>query len=197
MVLANIRGGSEYGPDWHRAALKGKRHKAYEDFAAVAKDLVEHDVTTVRQLGIKGGSNGGLLVGNMVTTYPELFSAAVCQVPLLDMKRYPHLLAGASWMAEYGDPDTDDWDFLQHYSPYHSLDSDIDYPEVLFTTTTRDDRVHPGHARKMMAKMEQMGKPVLYFENTEGGHGSGADARQQAQVEALEWRFLQTRLMRN
>ncbi|MGJ8525831.1 Serine protease [Halomonadaceae bacterium LMG 33818] len=197
MVLANIRGGSEYGPDWHRAALKEKRHKAYEDFAAVAKDLVEHDVTTVRQLGIKGGSNGGLLVGNMVTTYPELFSAAVCQVPLLDMKRYPHLLAGASWMAEYGDPDTDDWDFLQHYSPYHSLDSDIDYPEVLFTTTTRDDRVHPGHARKMMAKMEQMGKPVLYFENTEGGHGSGADARQQAQVEALEWRFLQTRLMRN
>lgn len=197
MVLANIRGGGEYGPDWHRAALKGKRHKAYEDFAAVAKDLVDRGITTVKQLGIEGGSNGGLLVGNMVTTYPELFSAAVCQVPLLDMKRYPHLLAGASWIAEYGDPDTDDWEFLQHYSPYHALNSDVGYPEVLFTTTTRDDRVHPGHARKMMAKMEQMGEPVLYFENTEGGHGSGADARQQAQVEALEWRFLQTRLMQN
>lgn len=195
-VVANIRGGGEYGPRWHRAALKGERHKAFEDFAAVAQDLVATGITTPEKLGIQGGSNGGLLVGNMVTRYPDHFAAAVCEVPLLDMQRYHQLLAGASWMAEYGDPDGDDWDnFLKDYSPYHNLREGVDYPAVLFTTSTRDDRVHPGHARKMMAKMAAMGAgDVHYFENTEGGHGGAADNAQRARLSALAWRFLWEKL---
>jgi len=190
-AVANIRGGGEYGPRWHRAALKGKRHRAFEDFAAVAEDLVATGITTPERLGIQGGSNGGLLVGNMITRYPDHFAAAVCEVPLLDMRRYHQLLAGASWMAEYGDPDSDDWeDFLKDYSPYHNLRDDVDYPAVLFTTSTRDDRVHPGHARKMMARMEAMGCDVHYYENTEGGHGGAADNAQRARLGALAWRFL-------
>lgn len=195
-VVANIRGGGEYGPRWHRAALKGERHKAFEDFAAVAEDLFATGITTPRQLGIQGGSNGGLLVGNMITRYPDHFAAAVCEVPLLDMQRYHQLLAGASWMAEYGDPDSDDWEaFLKDYSPYHNLHEGVDYPAVLFTTSTRDDRVHPGHARKMMAKMEAMNAgEVYYYENTEGGHGGAADNAQRAKLSALAWRFLWDRL---
>ncbi|WP_106418926.1 prolyl oligopeptidase family serine peptidase [Salinicola tamaricis] len=195
-AVANIRGGGEYGPRWHRAALKADRHKAFEDFAAVAADLVASGVTTPRQLGIQGGSNGGLLVGNMITRYPDHFAAAVCEVPLLDMQRYHQLLAGASWMAEYGDPDSDDWErFLKDYSPYHNLREGVDYPAVLFTTSTRDDRVHPGHARKMMAKMEAMkAGDVHYYENTEGGHGGAADNAQRARLGALAWRFLWQRL---
>jgi prolyl oligopeptidase len=195
-VVANIRGGGEYGPRWHRAALQGERHKAFEDFAAVAEDLVATGITTPRQLGIQGGSNGGLLVGNMITRYPDHFAAAVCEVPLLDMQRYHQLLAGASWMAEYGDPDSDDWEaFLKDYSPYHNLHEGVDYPAVLFTTSTRDDRVHPGHARKMMAKMEAMNAgEVYYYENTEGGHGGAADNAQRAKLSALAWRFLWDRL---
>ncbi|WP_110654477.1 prolyl oligopeptidase family serine peptidase [Salinicola halimionae] len=195
-VVANIRGGGEYGPRWHRAALKGERHKAFEDFAAVAEDLVAAGITTPQRLGIQGGSNGGLLVGNMITRYPAHFAAAVCEVPLLDMQRYHQLLAGASWMAEYGDPDSDDWEhFLKDYSPYHNLREGVDYPSVLFTTSTRDDRVHPGHARKMMARMEAMkAGDVYYFENTEGGHGGAADNAQRAKLSALAWRFLWDRL---
>ncbi|WFF41085.1 S9 family peptidase [Salinicola endophyticus] len=195
-AVANIRGGGEYGPRWHRAALKADRHKAFEDFAAVAADLVASGVTTPRQLGIQGGSNGGLLVGNMITRYPDHFAAAVCEVPLLDMRRYHQLLAGASWMAEYGDPDSDDWErFLKDYSPYHNLRGGVDYPAVLFTTSTRDDRVHPGHARKMMAKMEAMNVgDIHYYENTEGGHGGAADSAQRARLSALAWRFLWQRL---
>ncbi|OLO08896.1 S9 family peptidase [Salinicola sp. MH3R3-1] len=195
-VVANIRGGGEYGPRWHRAALKGERHKAFEDFAAVAEDLVATGITTPQRLGIQGGSNGGLLVGNMITRYPDHFAAAVCEVPLLDMQRYHQLLAGASWMAEYGDPDSADWEaFLKDYSPYHNLREDVDYPSVLFTTSTRDDRVHPGHARKMMAKMEAMNAgEVHYYENTEGGHGGAADNAQRAKLSALAWRFLWDRL---
>ncbi|HUH91399.1 MAG TPA: prolyl oligopeptidase family serine peptidase, partial [Lysobacter sp.] len=169
-VVANIRGGGEYGPRWHQAALKSKRHKAYEDFAAVAEDLVARKITSARHLGIQGGSNGGLLMGNMLTQYPELFGAIVVQVPLLDMQRYHKLLAGASWMAEYGDPDkADEWAFIQTFSPYHLFDPNKSYPPTLFTTSTRDDRVHPGHARKMMAKMLEAGKDVRYYENIEGG----------------------------
>ncbi|MGM8851179.1 prolyl oligopeptidase family serine peptidase [Salinicola halophyticus] len=195
-VVANIRGGGEYGPRWHRAALKGERHKAFEDFAAVAEDLVATGITTPQRLGIQGGSNGGLLVGNMITRYPDHFAAAVCEVPLLDMQRYHQLLAGASWMAEYGDPDSADWEaFLKDYSPYHNLREGVDYPSVLFTTSTRDDRVHPGHARKMMAKMEAMNAgDVYYYENTEGGHGGAADNAQRAKLSALAWRFLWDRL---
>ncbi|HUP79916.1 MAG TPA: prolyl oligopeptidase family serine peptidase, partial [Pirellula sp.] len=180
-VVANIRGGGEYGPRWHQAALKENRLRCYEDFAAVAQDLYARKVTQPNKLGIQGGSNGGLLVGNMVTLYPGLFKAAVCQVPLLDMQRYNKLLAGASWMAEYGNPDDPkQWEFIRLFSPYHNVKSRAKYANVLFTTSTRDDRVHPGHARKMMAKMEEQGHSVMYYENIEGGHGGAANNRQSA-----------------
>jgi prolyl oligopeptidase len=190
-VVANIRGGGEFGPRWHQAALKAKRHKAYEDFIAVAEDLIKRKVTSPRHLGIRGGSNGGLLMGNMLTMRPDLFGAIVCQVPLLDMKRYHKLLAGASWMAEYGDPDKpEEWKFLRTFSPYHNVKKEVKYPRTLFMTSTRDDRVHPGHARKMVAKMKAMGHDVLYYENIEGGHGGAADNQQRAYMYALAFTFL-------
>jgi prolyl oligopeptidase len=197
-VVANIRGGGEFGPQWHQAALKANRHKAYEDFAAVARDLFRQRVTRPERLGIQGGSNGGLLVGNMLTRYPQLFGAVVCQVPLLDMLRYHKLLAGASWMAEYGDPDDPaETAFVRAISPYQNVRSNVEYPPVLFTTSTRDDRVHPGHARKMTARMLEQGHDVLYYENIEGGHGGAADNRQQAYMQALAYTFLKQRLMRD
>lgn len=194
-VLANIRGGGEYGPRWHQAALREKRHRAYEDFAAVGLDLIDRGVTTSAQLGAQGGSNGGLLMGNMLTGYPELFGAIVCQVPLLDMHRYSHLLAGASWVAEYGDPDVpEDWEFLRTFSPYHRVAEGVSYPPVLLTTSTRDDRVHPGHARKMAALLQDVGADVTYFENIEGGHGGAATNAQAAMMQALAYEFLWQRL---
>lgn len=194
-VMGNIRGGGEYGPRWHQAALKKNRLRAYEDFAAIAEDLVARKVTSKEHLGIQGGSNGGLLVGNMVALYPNLFSAAVCQVPLLDMKRYHKLLAGASWMAEYGDPDSPgEWEFIKTYSPYQNISKSTKYPAVLFMTSTRDDRVHPGHARKMMALMEQQGHDVSYYENIEGGHGGSANNRQAAFMQAIAYSYLKERL---
>ena len=193
-VVANIRGGGEYGPRWHQAALKANRNKAYEDFAAVAEDLIARKVTQPKRLGMQGGSNGGLLMGNMTVMYPQLFGAVVCQVPLLDMKRYHKLLAGASWMAEYGNPDTDDWNFLKAYSPYQNVRADGKYPPVLFTTSTRDDRVHPGHARKMMARMAEQGHDVRYYENIEGGHGGAANNEQAAFMQALAYTFLKQQL---
>ena len=194
-VLANIRGGGEYGPGWHQAALREHRHRAYEDFAAVARDLVARGVTTPEHLAVQGGSNGGLLTGNMLTQYPELLGAVVVQVPLLDMKRYPHLLAGASWMDEYGDPDDpEQWEAIRTFSPYHLLDADRPYPPVLLTTSTRDDRVHPGHARKTAAWLLATGKDVTYYENVEGGHGGAADNAQAAFMAALAYRFCWERL---
>jgi prolyl oligopeptidase len=190
-VVANIRGGGEFGPRWHQAALKANRNKCYEDFAAVAQDLIAERITSKAKLGIQGGSNGGLLMGNMTVMYPELFGAVVCQVPLLDMQRYHLLLAGASWMGEYGNPDEpSEWAFLQRYSPYHNVKADGKYPKVLFTTSTRDDRVHPGHARKMMARMLEQKHDVLYYENIEGGHGGAADNKQAAFMGALAFTFL-------
>ncbi|MCR9248088.1 MAG: prolyl oligopeptidase family serine peptidase [bacterium] len=190
-AVANIRGGGEFGPQWHQAALKEKRHKAYEDFAAVAEDLIARKITAPKHLGIQGGSNGGLLVGNMLTMYPELFGAVVCQVPLLDMLRYHKLLAGASWIGEYGNPDVpEEAEFLLRYSPYHTVKADRKYPRVLFTTSTRDDRVHPGHARKMMARMMEQGHAALYYENIEGGHGGAADNKQAAFMTSLAYTFL-------
>ncbi|MET0995202.1 MAG: prolyl oligopeptidase family serine peptidase [Mycobacterium sp.] len=190
-VLANIRGGGEYGPSWHTQAMRENRHKVDEDFAAVARDLVERGITTVAQLGAQGGSNGGLLMGIMLTKYPELFGALVCQVPLLDMKRFHLLLAGASWVAEYGDPDNpDDWEFISKYSPYQNISADASYPELLMTTSTRDDRVHPGHARKMTAALEAAGHRVRYYENIEGGHAGAADNAQTAFKSALAYSFL-------
>ena len=189
-VLANIRGGGEYGPRWHQAALKENRHRAYEDFSSVAKDLVERGVTDRDHLAVRGGSNGGLLTGNMVTQYPELFGAVIIQVPLLDMKRYSHLLAGHSWMAEYGDPDTEDWEYVRTFSPYHLLREDVQYPPTFVLTSTRDDRVHPGHARKFTAAMESLGADVRYWENIEGGHGGAATNEQAARMNALLYTFL-------
>lgn len=194
-VIANIRGGGEYGPSWHQAALKANRHRAFEDFAAVAEDLFARKVTSPRRLGIQGGSNGGLLVGNMLTLYPTLCEAVVCQVPLLDMKSYNKLLAGASWMAEYGNPDLpEEWAFIRTFSPYHNVRADESYPALLLTTSTRDDRVHPGHARKMAALMEAQGHRVLYYENIEGGHGGAANNEQSALMRALAFAFLKSRL---
>lgn len=190
-VLANIRGGGEYGPDWHTQAMRSGRHLVAEDFAAVATDLVDRGITTVEQLGAVGGSNGGLLMGIMLTSYPQLFGALVCQVPLLDMRRYHLLLAGASWVAEYGDPDDpDEWEFISKYSPYQNISADAGYPPVLITTSTRDDRVHPGHARKMTAALQAAGHRVWYYENIEGGHGGAADNAQAAFKSALSFSFL-------
>ncbi|MDQ3988194.1 MAG: prolyl oligopeptidase family serine peptidase [Actinomycetota bacterium] len=190
-VLANIRGGGEYGPRWHSAALKRHRHLVYEDFAAVARDLVTRGLTTPPRLGAQGGSNGGLLMGVMLTRYPELFGAIVAGAPLLDMLRYHQLLAGASWTAEYGDPDDPaEREYLLRFSPYHQLLPDRRYPPTLVTTSTRDDRVHPGHARKLVARMREYGLPVTYYENIEGGHGGAANNEQAAFMSALAYEFL-------
>jgi len=194
-ALANIRGGGEFGPRWHQAALKEKRQTAFDDFAAVAEDLINHKITSPRHLGIQGGSNGGLLMGATFTQRPELFHAVICQVPLLDMLRYHKLLAGASWMAEYGDPDDPTMrPVIQRYSPFQNLRASKSYPRVFFVTSTKDDRVHPGHARKMAARMQDLRKPFLYFENIEGGHGASANLQQHAERYALEYSYLWAQL---
>jgi prolyl oligopeptidase len=191
-VIANIRGGGEFGPRWHQAALRENRQKAFDDFIAVGEDLIQRKITSSARLGIVGGSNGGLLVGNMLVQRPDLFGAIVCAVPLLDMLRYHELLAGASWMAEYGDPRKDeDRAFLLRYSPYHQMRADADYPPTFFFTSTRDDRVHPGHARKMVARLQAQGhEGMLYFENVEGGHGGAATNKQRARMWAQAYTFL-------
>ena len=194
-IVANIRGGGEFGPAWHRAALREKRHKAFEDFIAVAEDLIARGITTKQKLGIQGGSNGGLLMGNMYTQRPDLFGAVVCQVPLLDMKRFHLLLAGASWMAEYGDPDNpEDWAYLQNFSPYHNVQAKTTYPPLLITTSTRDDRVHPGHARKMVARLQELGKDITYYENMVGGHAGATDNSQRAFLLTLIYEYLWQKL---
>lgn len=190
-VLANIRGGGEFGPKWHRAALKENRQRTYDDFISVSEDLIQQKITSHKHLGIMGGSNGGLLVGVAFTQRPDLYNAVVCSAPLLDMKRYNKLLAGASWMAEYGDPDIpEEWAYIKNYSPFHNVFASTKYPKVLFTTTTCDDRVHPGHARKMAAKMEDQGHEFFYFENTEGGHGAGVTNEQRAFMISLKFTYL-------
>lgn len=194
-ALANIRGGGEYGPTWHQAALVKHRQRAYDDFAAIAEDLIARKVTSAPKLGILGGSNGGLLMGVMLTQRPELFGAIVCLVPLLDMKRYHLLLAGASWMEEYGDPGKpDEWLAMKLYSPYQNVKKGQKYPRTFFATSTRDDRVHPGHARKMVARLLENGVDLLYFENTEGGHAGAADAAQRARLNAMAFTFLARQL---
>ena len=194
-VVANIRGGGEFGPAWHQSAMKQNKQKSYDDFAAVAEDLIKAGITKPKHLGIMGGSNGGLLVGAVMVQRPELFGAVVCSVPLLDMQRYHKLLAGNSWMAEYGNPDkADEWAYISQYSPYQNVKKGVKYPKVLFATSTRDDRVHPGHARKMAARMIEQGHDVLYYENMEGGHGGAANNEQRANLVALENTFLWTSL---
>jgi prolyl oligopeptidase len=194
-VLANIRGGGEFGPQWHASVLKENRYKAFEDFEAVAEDLVRRKITSPQHLGIEGRSNGGLLVGATMTRRPDLYGAVICGVPLLDMQRYHKLLAGASWMAEYGDPDIpEQWAYISQYSPYHNLQSGVEYPAVFFYTSTRDDRVHPGHARKMAARMQALGQETWYYENLEGGHGGSSTNDQLAYRLALAYTHLWTQL---
>ena len=197
-VLANIRGGGEFGPAWHQAGLKGDRQRIYDDFVAVGEGLIEMGITSPEHLGIMGGSNGGLLMGVMITQRPDLWNAVVIQVPLLDMLRYHKLLAGASWVDEYGDPDiADERAFLETISPYHNFDADADYPTPLFVTSTKDDRVHPGHARKMAKLFEDAGKPFLYYENIDGGHSAAANQKERAKRTALEFTYLHDRLFPN
>ena len=194
-AVANIRGGGEFGPRWHKAALKTNRQRAYDDFIAVGEDLARRGITSPRRLGISGGSNGGLLVGAIFTQRPDLLNAVVCRVPLLDMLRYTKLLAGASWAAEYGDPgDPKMREAILKYSPYQNVFPDRKYPRVFIETSTKDDRVHPGHARKMVARMREQGHPVLYFENTEGGHAAGANLKQHARRYALEYVYFSRQL---
>jgi prolyl oligopeptidase len=194
-VVANIRGGGEFGPAWHDAALLANRQKAFDDFEAVAQDLMARHITTPKQLGIMGGSNGGLLVAATMVQRPDLFGAVVCQVPLTDMLRYTKFGAGPSWVAEYGDPaDADARATLLKYSPYQNVKADVRYPPVLFITATSDDRVTPVHARKMAARMEAQGHDVLFYENTEGGHAAAANHRQAAEMWALSFIYLKKRL---
>ena len=194
-IVANIRGGGEFGPAWHQCAQREHKQRSYDDMIAVAEDVIARRITTPRCLGLMGRSNGGLMVGAVFTQRPDLFNAVICAVPLLDMRRYHHLLAGASWVAEFGNPDDPaDWAFLSAYSPYHNVHADRRYPQVFFNTSTRDDRVHPGHARKMAARMLAQGHAPLYYENIEGGHAGAADSAQRAHLLALEFAFLWRRL---
>lgn len=194
-VLANIRGGGEYGPNWHQAGLKTERQRIYDDFIAVGEDLVATNVTSPAHLGIEGGSNGGLLTGVMTTQRPDLFSAAIIAVPLLDMQRFHKLLAGASWMGEYGNPDDAvEGKFLRQISPYHNIRQDVEYPEVFLITSTKDDRVHPAHARKFAQRMEDQGHDFLYYENIDGGHSAAANLKETANRLALQHVYLLQKL---
>ena len=195
-VLANIRGGGEFGPAWHEAGLKTKRQVIYDDFAAVARDLIAKKVTSPRRLGIEGGSNGGLLMGVQLTQHPELWNAVDIQVPLLDMLRYEQIAAGSSWVGEYGSVSIPaERAFLASISPYENLKAGVTYPTPLIWTTTKDDRVGPQHARKFAAKMSAMGLPYLFYEVVEGGHGAGANLKERAHTSALEFTYFAQRLM--
>ena len=195
-VVANIRGGGEFGPAWHNAGLKENRQKVYDDFFAVSEDLIARKVTSARRLGIMGGSNGGLLMGVAMTQRPELYHAIVIQVPLFDMIGYTHIGAGASWVGEYGDPAIPtERAVIEKYSPYQKLVAGKRYPEVFLETSTADDRVHPAHARKAAARLKELGYPYYYYENMEGGHSAGANLNQVALTEALEYTYLSRKLM--
>lgn len=190
-VIANIRGGGEFGTRWHEAGRREKKPRSHDDFAAVADDLVKRGVTRPERIAAEGGSNGGILITNMLTRYPQHFGALFCTIPLIDMRRYTKLLAGASWIDEYGDPDKpEDWAFLQHYSAYHTAKTNQVYPPILLATSRRDDRVHPGHARKMTAKLQEMGYTTFFYEPAAGGHGYGKNNRERASFIALGYRFL-------
>jgi prolyl oligopeptidase len=190
-VVANIRGGGEFGTAWHDAGRREGKRLSHDDFAAVAVDLVQRGVTYPGRIAAEGGSNGGILITNMLTRYPERFGALFCTIPLIDMRRYAKLHAGASWIAEYGDPDNpDDWEFLKQISAYHAAAPGRPYPPILIATSRRDDRVHPGHARKMAAKLQAMGYEAYFYEPAAGGHGYAKDNRERASFTALGYNFL-------
>jgi len=194
-VMSNIRGGGEFGPAWHQAGIKENKQNVFDDFIAVAEALVSDGITSSKKLGIMGGSNGGLLVGAVLTQRPDLFNAVVCQVPLLDMLKYSKLGVGSSWISEYGDPDDPTYrEIILKYSPYQNVKEDVKYPSTLFVTSN-DDRVHRGHARKMAAKMVDLGNNAYYFEGQEGGHSASATIKQEAERNALEYSFLIKQLM--
>ncbi|MEA3065554.1 MAG: prolyl oligopeptidase, partial [Sphingomonadales bacterium] len=195
-VLANIRGGGEYGPEWHKSALRENRQRSFDDLHAVAEDLIRTGVTAKGRIGISGRSNGGVLVGAAMTQRPDLYSAVIAGSPLLDMKRYSHLLAGASWVDEYGDPDKpEDWAFMSKYSPYQNVRPGVHYPAVFFYSSTKDDRVHPGHARKMAARLGEYGDLFYFPEYLEGGHSVGADNAEDAKRAALLMAYLKRELV--
>jgi prolyl oligopeptidase len=190
-VLAHIRGGGEFGPDWHEAGRRLKKGQSHDDFAAVARDLVRRGVTTPKRIAAEGGSNGGLLIANMLVRYPEDFGALYCTIPLVDMRRYTKLLAGASWIAEYGDPDDpEEWAVIRHFSAYHLAEPGRRYPPIMIATSRADDRVHPGHARKFAAKLQALGYEAYFYEPPSGGHGYGKDASERAAFTALGLTFL-------
>jgi prolyl oligopeptidase len=194
-VVANIRGGGEFGPAWHQAALKGKRQIAFDDFAAVAADLATRKITSPQHLAIYGRSNGGVLTSVTLTQHPELIGGAVIESPLVDMLRYHELPPGASWMGEYGDPRIpEEAAFIARYSGYQNVKAGANYPEVYITTNTRDDRVHPGHARKFAARLQATGYPALYYENTEGGHSNDSDPILNSERWARHYVYLARRL---
>ena len=194
-VQANIRGGGEFGTRWHDAGRYAGKRLAHDDFAAVAADLVRRGVTRPDRIAAEGGSNGGILITNMLMRYPERFGALFCTIPLIDMRRYTKLLAGASWIAEYGDPDKpEEWAWLQTYSAYHAAKPGQKYPPILIATTRRDDRVHPGHARKMTAKLQAMGYEAYFYEPAAGGHGYGKDNKERAAFTALGYAFLKNKI---
>lgn len=194
-VVASIRGGGEFGPEWHKAAMKEKRQNAYDDFYAVCEALVAKKITSKAHMGAFGWSNGGLMAGVVATQRPDLFNAVIIGAPLLDMKRFNKMLAGASWMGEYGNPDIpEEWEYIKKYSPYHNVHEGKSYPEVLFVTSTKDDRVHPAHARKMAARMMEQGHPIFYFETIEGGHGAASTNEQSAFNQALMYSYLRLKL---
>ncbi|MDM0039848.1 prolyl oligopeptidase family serine peptidase [Variovorax sp. J22G21] len=190
-VVAQIRGGGEFGPAWEEAGRRAGKRQSHDDFAAVAADLVRRGVTVPKRIAAEGGSNGGLLVTNMLTRYPDRFGALFCTIPLVDMRRYTKLLAGPSWVAEYGDPDiADDWAFLQHLSAYHCAEPGRSYPPILLASNRRDDRVHPAHARKMTAKLQAIGQPAWLYELDAGGHAYGKNNAERAAFTALGYGFL-------
>jgi prolyl oligopeptidase len=194
-VLANIRGGSEYGTKWHKQALKENRQNAFNDFYAVAEDLIARKVSSPKKLAVRGGSNGGLLTAVAMTQRPDLYNAVISAVPLTDMERFHKLLAGHSWVGEYGNPDNEEErKYLLEYSPFHQLRKNEDYPIPFVFTSTLDDRVHPGHARKFVAKMKDLGHPVIYYENTEGGHAGSSNYKQRASIKAMQYLYLYERL---
>jgi prolyl oligopeptidase len=195
IVQANLRGGGEFGTRWHDAGRLAGKKLSHDDFAAVAADLVRRGVTRAKRIAAQGGSNGGILITNMLVRYPERFGALFCTIPLIDMRRYTKLLAGASWIAEYGDPDKpDEWEWLKTYSAYHNVRAGQSYPPILIATTRRDDRVHPGHARKMAAKLQAMGYEAWFYEPAAGGHGYGKDNKERAGFEVLGYRFLKEKI---
>ncbi len=194
-VVASIRGGGEFGPEWHKAAMKEKRQNAYDDFYAVCESIVEKKISSQPHMGAFGWSNGGLMAGVVATQRPDLFNAVIIGAPLLDMKRFNKMLAGASWMGEYGNPDIpEEWEYIKKYSPYHNVFKDKVYPEVFFVTSTKDDRVHPAHARKMAARMIEQGHPIFYFETIEGGHGAASTNEQSAFNQAIMYSYLNYKL---